>query len=65
MTVNTTTAPKRKTAAAPALGQGCCGGDAAPEPQNKTAKPADPAALGHAKPSKAAEPCCCGGAETK
>ena len=37
----------------------------ADEPQNKTAKPADPAVFGHAKPSKAAETCCCGGAGTK
>lgn len=65
MSVKTTTALKGKTTAAPALGHGCCGGDEAVEPQNKTAKPADPAVVGHAKPSKAAETCCCGGAGTK
>lgn len=65
MTVKTTTAPKAKTTAAPASGHSCCGGDAAHEPQNKTAKPANPAALDRAKPSKAAETCCCGGAGTK
>jgi hypothetical protein len=65
MTVKTTTAPKAKTTAAPVSGHGCCGGDAAPEPQNKNAKPANPAVLGHAKPSKAAETCCCGDAGTK
>lgn len=62
MTVKTTTAPKGKTTAALATGYGCCGGDAAPEPQNETA---DPAALGHAKSSKAAETRCCGGAVNK
>ncbi len=65
MTVKTTTDPKRKTTAAAALGHGFCGGNAAPEPQNKTAKPADPAGpagLGHAK---AAETRCCGGAGNK
>jgi hypothetical protein len=65
MTVKTTTAPKAKATAAPASGHGCCGGDVAPEPQTKTAKPADSAALGHATPSKAAETCCCGDAGTK
>lgn len=35
MTVKTTTDPKGKTTAAPALGHGCCGVDAAPSLRTK------------------------------
>jgi len=52
MTVKTTTDPKGKTSAASALGHACCGGDAAPESKSESAKPANPAALGVAEPSK-------------
>jgi hypothetical protein len=62
MTVKTTTNPKGKTSAASALGHGCCGGDAAPESKNESAKPADLAALGGAQPSKKG---CCSGAGNK
>lgn len=65
MTVKTTTDPKTTTTAAPAPGQGCCGGDAAAEPRSKTAKSGDRAAVGHTKLSKVAETCCCGGAAKK
>ena len=46
----------------PASGHGCCGGDAATKSQSKIVNPSDLAALGHTKPPKAAESCCCGGA---
>jgi hypothetical protein len=62
MTVKTTTDPKGKTSAASALGHSCCGGDTAPESNNANAKPADPAALKAAEPSKKD---CCGGAKNK
>ena len=65
MTVKATTDPKTTASAVPAPGQGCCGGDAAAEPLSKTAKSGGQAAVGHAKPSKAAETCCCGGAGKK
>lgn len=62
MTIKATTEPKGATTAAPTSGHGCCKGDAAIESQSKIDKPGDTAALGHAKPAKAAESCCCGGA---
>ena len=65
MTDRTTTDLKSIPKAAPAPGHGCCGGNAIADPASKTATPADPSALGHAKPSKATETCCCGGAANK
>ena len=62
MTVKATTDPKVKTSAVSALGHGCCGGDAAPESKNESAKSADPATLEAAEPSKKG---CCGGAVNK
>lgn len=65
MTVKTTKTPKGPTTAAPASGHGCCGGDAATKSQSEIVNPSDLAALGHTKPLKAAESCCCGGAGKK
>ncbi len=62
MAERTTTDSKMPPKAAPASGHGCCGGDANADPASRIAKTVDPTALGHAK---AAEMCCCGGAENK
>ena len=57
-----TTDSKMTPKAAPASGHGCCGGEVNADPASKIDKTVDPTALGHAK---AAETCCCGGAEKK